>query len=449
MAHDGSTSAMIEGRGYARYVLIMLILANVLSIADRSVMALLLEPIKRDIGASDTSMSLLTGASFVIFYSLFGIPIARWADVGNRRGILAAGVAVWSLMTALCGAAGSFAEMALARAGVGVGEASVTPTAISLIADYYERKARVGAIALFNMAPAFSAFLIMPLLAVVADRYGWRQAFYVVAAPGLIMSLAVRLTIREPARGRLDGEDATASGGARTSFAGAIRIMAASPPFMLILLGTTITGLGAWTLGAWGPALMMRAYGLSATQVAVIYGPLTAAALVLGGLGGGYLTGWVVAKRRSERWIVLLPALVSLPTIPAGVLFSLSPTFALMALGGCIGSFTIAFRTAPHMAVALDLVPPDCRGVAASAIVIAFSVVGQALGPLAVGMLSDHLAPEVGLVLALRYGMIFAPATLALGVIPFFLAVRYFDDAGVKPHWSAAAVRARVAARPT
>ncbi|WP_091740943.1 hypothetical protein [Phenylobacterium immobile] len=135
---------------------------------------------------------------------------------------------------------------------------------------------------------------------------------------------------------------------------------------------------------------------------------------------------------KDERWILLLPALVNIITIPAGVLYALAPTFPLMILGGIGGSFTIAFRVAPYLALTLEMVPANYRGMAAAATVIASTVVGQALGPLAVGMISDYFTPSVGPVLALRYGMLFAPITLALGIIPFFMAMRDFDKNGLK-----------------
>lgn len=425
-----------SGKTYALYVLAILTVTNALSIADRTVMSLLLEPIKRDLGASDTSMSLLTGAAFVLFYTLFGIPIARWADRGDRRSILAIGVGLWSLATGVCGLAGSFVAMALARAGVGVGESTATPTSMSLIADYFERKARPRMIAIFNMAQPFSALLLTPAIGVIADRYGWRASFYFLALPGILVALLVRFTVREPIRGATDHKPVTV-GLDTTTIGAALRAMWSSKPFMLILLGTAITGLGNGTLGAWGPALMLRAYGVTMTQVGAIYGPIGAFGGILGGLGGGFFTGWLAAKRKSERWNVLLPAFAGIVTVPAAFLFAWSPTWPLMLFGGFWGGFTIAFRVAPYLALSMELVPANFRGMVAAATLIATNVVGQAGGPLVVGMISDHLAPTMGPVMALRWGMTFAPFTLAVGVIPFFMALKYFDANGVKPGYQA------------
>ncbi|WP_176695991.1 MFS transporter [Phenylobacterium immobile] len=258
-------------QAYAYYVLIILTLTNVLSVADRTVMGLLLQPIKEELGASDTSMSLLTGLAFVLLYGLLGVPIARWADRGNRRNILAIGVGLWSLMTSLCGFATNFATMALARAGVGIGEATGTPTSMSLISDYFDRKARPKMIAIFNMGQPFSAVMLTPLIGFVAAEYGWRMSFILLGLPGIVIGLLTWLTIREPARG---GKDDAPVGGAAAAplqaatLGQAVKLMGRSRPFMLIFIGTAITALGGSTLGAWGPALAMRAYDLTAADIA-------------------------------------------------------------------------------------------------------------------------------------------------------------------------------------
>jgi MFS family permease len=431
-----ATPGKPTSQAYAYYVLIVLTLTNVLSVADRTVMGLLLQPIKNELHASDTSMSLLTGLAFVLLYGLLGIPIARWADRGNRKNILALGVGLWSLMTSLCGFATNFGTMALARAGVGIGEATGTPTSMSLISDYFAKKSRPKMIAIFNMGQPFSAVLLTPVIGLVASEYGWRMSFILLGVPGIVIGLLTWLTIREPVRGGKDEAPAvpvaTPTAMQPATLGQAVRLMGRSRPFMLIFIGTAITALGGSTLGAWGPALAMRAYDLTAAQIGATQAPISALAGILGGIGGGFVTGWMATKLKDERWVVLLPALVNIITIPAGVLYALAPTFPLMILGGIGGSFTIAFRVAPYLALSLEMVPANYRGMAAAATLIASSVVGQALGPLAVGMISDFFTPTVGPVLALRYGMLFAPTMLALGVIPFFMALSDFDKNGLK-----------------
>ena len=209
--------------------------------------------------------------------------------------------------------------------------------------------------------------------------------------------------------------------------------MFASRPFMLILIGTAITGLGNGTLGAWGYAMMMRAFGVSATEVASIAAPIGAISGFVCTLLGGYLTPWVARKLGDQRWLVLLPAIAAVLTIPGALLYVFAPSWPWMIVGLVIGSGTNAFRMSPYLALSLDIVPSVYRGMASAVILIATNVIGNAMGPLIVGMISDALAPSLGPVEGLRVAFMFAPATVALGVIPFFMAVRCFNREGVKP----------------
>lgn len=416
---------------YAHYVLGVLCIANILAGLDRSVMSLLLQPIKQELQASDTEMSILTGASFIIFYSLFGLYIARLADRGNRRSILAGAVVVWSAMTGLCGMATNFLFMAVARAGVGIGESAGTPTTMSLIADYYKRELRTQAVSIFHIAVPLGGIFLTPLLGVIADTYGWRAAFYVLAVPGIFVALLLQFTVKEPIRGALDG--APTQSGAQPTFGQTIGIMWSSRPFRLIMIGNAIVGLGVGTLAAWGPAVMMRAFNLSATMVASVASPLFALGSLAGTAVGGFAIGYFVKRFKDYRWTILLPAIASIATVPAGLLFGYAPTWQLTVFGGVLGTFSVGMRTAPYLALVLDLVPSNCRGMAAAATVVANSVIGMAGGPLIVGVISDILAPSMGSVAALRTAFLFAPVTLAVGLVPYFMALRDFDRAGQKP----------------
>jgi MFS family permease len=430
----GADSVRAPSGLYANYVLVIFAVTQVLAVIDRQAMSMLLEPIKADLHATDTQMSLLTGAAFVIFYALFGIPIARWADSGDRRRLLAIGVAIWSAATAACGVAQNFLQMALARAAVGMGEASSTPTSMSLIADYFRRDMRPQKIAVFNVLVTVGTLGLMPLLGWVAQNHGWRAAMIALGLPGVAVALIVQFTVREPKRGAMDEGGATST--EKASLLAACKAMWASPAFMLILSGTAIVGLGAGTLGAWGAAIMMRVYHVTPVQYATVAMPLGAVATIIGMVGGGFITTWALRKTKDQRMLILLPALASLITVPGGVLYAWGPSWSWVLFGSVIAGLSMGFRTAPYQALMMDLVPANCRGMAAAASVIATSVVGSAGGPLVVGMISDALAPSVGAVTALRQALIFAPVTLFLGCIPFFLALRYFDKNGEKKRTS-------------
>ncbi len=191
-------------RGYARYVLALLFVAYVFNFIDRQILAILLQPIKNELQVSDSAMGLLTGIAFALFYTVAGIPIARLADRRSRRTIIAVGLTAWSALTAASGLARSFAELALLRVGVGVGEAAFVPPSHSLLADYFPIERRATAMAIFSMGVHVGLAFGFLVGGWVGQLFGWRAAFMVVGVPGLLVSLAVRMTMQEPTRDHAD-----------------------------------------------------------------------------------------------------------------------------------------------------------------------------------------------------------------------------------------------------
>ena len=196
----------VEGVGFAdpytRYVMGLLFLVYVMSYVDRQLASVLLEDMKADLGATDGQMGLLTGVAFAITYAILGVPIARWADRGVRRSIIAMGLAVWSAMTALTGIGRSYSQVLLARFGVGAGEAAAGPPGHALLSDYFPLDQRGRALAIYSAGGSVGMMLGMWLGGMLGDLYGWRAAFVICGLPGLVLALVVRLTVREPVRRR-------------------------------------------------------------------------------------------------------------------------------------------------------------------------------------------------------------------------------------------------------
>jgi MFS family permease len=184
----------------ARTALAMLVLVNVMSQLDRQIMNVLVEPIRKDLGLSDTEIGLLVGLAFAVFYSFAGLPVARLADRGNRRNLIVAALTVWSLMTAACGLARNFVELFLARVGVGVGEAGCSPSAHSLISDYFPPDHRGRALATFQLGVPIGILVGSILGGFLYDRLEWRMVFFIFGAPGLLLALVTRFVLREPRR---------------------------------------------------------------------------------------------------------------------------------------------------------------------------------------------------------------------------------------------------------
>src|SRR5262245_55990639 len=196
-----SEPAPAVGGPYPYYVLGVLFVVYIFNFIDRQILAILLQPIKEDLKISDTALGFLTGFAFAVFYTFAGLPLARLADRWVRRSLIAISIALWSVMTATSGLARGFSDLALARIGVGIGEAGATPPAHSLLSDYFPPEKRATALALYASGVPVGVGLGFWLGGWINDTYGWRMAFFVIGLPGVVMALIVRLTVREPIRG--------------------------------------------------------------------------------------------------------------------------------------------------------------------------------------------------------------------------------------------------------
>ena len=186
---------------YRRYMMFMLLLVYVSSHIDRQIMGILIEPIKAEFALSDTQLGFLSGIAFAIFYATLGLPVALWADRGNRRNIIALAITIWSVMTALCGFVGNFLQLVLCRIGVGVGEAGSSPPSHSMISDLYPPEERSSALGVYALGVYIGVMLGFLIGGFVAEYVGWRYAFLIVGLPGIIIALFVRFTLIEPIRG--------------------------------------------------------------------------------------------------------------------------------------------------------------------------------------------------------------------------------------------------------
>jgi len=438
---EAQTSARAEdppSRPYALYVLGLLAVGNIFNTLDRLVFTLLLEPIKQDLGANDTQMSLLSGFAFVLFYTAFGIPIARWADRWVRRSILAMGLVAWSVMTIACGAASNFWQMALARAGVGIGESAGIPSSLSLITDYFKRENRAQAIAVFQTTAVLSMVIGSPIVGLVAAHYSWRAAFFAVGAPGILVGLLVWLTVKEPARGRMDriSEAPAALKAApkasmnieieKGAFWSSMKLMFASRAFVVLFAAQVVLGLANGITATWTPAFMMRVHHVDIPWVTNILAPTWGLAGILGGLAGGFLSAAVVKRTGKGEWMVLVPAIASLVAIPLQLVFIFGGSTYLSLAGGCATSFFLAFKNAPLIAQALDVVPASTRALAGAMMLIGASVLGQGFGPLFTGMLSDLLLPHMGPIGAIRWAFMLAPVLGVFGGLVLLLNISAF-----------------------
>jgi len=390
--------------------LALLTLTYFFSFMDRQILAILLEPIKADLKLSDTQLGLLSGLVFAIFYATLGVPIARLADRSSRRNIIAASLAIWSAMTALCGVAQNFTQLLLFRIGVGVGEAGSGPPSQSIIADLYPPEKRASAMAIYSLGVLLGGGLGIMIGGNVAHAYGWRAAMMVVGIPGVLLALIVRFVVVEPRRGLSDVQRvAEEEEHPLPSMWHGFLHMLRNGPAVYLVCGIMLTSLVGYALTGWGPSYMQRSLGMSMLQVAnyiALPAALTAAASAL---IGGAMADRMAKKHglHAQPWVIATMKTIAFPFAVAFYFFDSIPV-ALAAY--FLSTLFAGAYIGPTYALIQHLAPLRLRAMWAALALLFTNLVGLGLGPLAVGRLSDALAPTYGAD-SLRYAM-FAVAML-------------------------------------
>jgi MFS family permease len=399
------------------YVLFLLFFIYFSNQIDRQILSILLEPIKSEFGATDTMMGFLTGPAFAIFYATAGIPIARWADRGSRKAVIALSAALWSFLTALSGLAASFTQLALLRIGVGVGEAGCSPPAHSLIADYFPPQSRATAMGVYAAGASAGVAFGFLLGGLLYTLFGWRASLVIVGLPGVLMAALVWFTVREPPRGRWEGEANVEPLPAGEAY----RFLWRQRSYVHLQAGAALHATAAYGIGLWVVPFFMRVHGLELPQATTLLG---IASLVVGvpGLVGA---GWVADRlsTRDARWYLWTPALGAVLAAPFSVLFLLAPSAGWAIAAYVPHSLMNLAYTGPIYAVHQAIIVPRARALGVAIHLLAANLIGLGLGPLAVGALNDYLAPIHGQ-LAIRYTMLIAVVTNVAACVFYLAAAR-------------------------
>ena len=398
------------------YVLAILTLVYALNFLDRTIFNVLIEPIKKEFALSDTTMGLLAGFGFVLFYSLLGIPIARIADRVNRRNIVALAFAFWSAMTFLCGLASSVTTLALARIGVGIGESAGTPASQALLADLFDKNERPRALGIYAIGTYLGVFLGYFIGGWVNQHYGWRTAFFSAGLPGLALAALLWLTIAEPKRG------AMAETFAPEPIGPTLRFLMTQPSFVIVLIGFCLTSYTNYATAAWIPPFLARVHHLSSAEIGTYAGTFKGLCGIAGTLAGGLVVGQI--SRHDDRWKLWAPAIMSGLAGPVFALSMLTPNFVTMIAALATTSFLVGFHLGPIFAIAQTVARPSMRALASALVLLTATCFGQGFGPLAVGMINDALKGAFGAD-AVRYSLLSAAATTTLGALLFVWAARF------------------------
>lgn len=430
-----SPPAAPAGRPGRTMALLILTAIGTINFVDRQILSVLAEPIRKELHLSDTQLGLLTGLSFALFYGVVGVPAAMLADRTNRVRLVAAACTIWSLFTGACGFATNFWHLALARFGVGIGEAGGTAPSLSILADYYPPHQRPAIIGLFTVNGPLGVFVGASFGGWAAAEFGWRGAFFGVAVIGVVAALVLVLAVKEPVRGQLDPAPVDPEG-PRAGLMDTVRLFLSRPTLGLLLIASGLAAFISNGMLSWIPAYLMRVHDMPLTEVARWFGPAAGICMGLGIWGGGAVVNW--AARRSLKAYAVVPGLAMLicaPTLAvAAMANSWQTSLALMIVPMiCCTSFV-----APALALVQNLAPVSARATATALLLLSFNIVGLGGGPLAVGMLSDALAT----------GQVADPLRLALiGLAPVGLisALVYFAVSRVVTRDTAAILEARPA----
>lgn len=369
-------------------MLVVLTLVYALNIADRFVMSTLIEPIKADLALSDSTIGFLTGTSLAIFYVTAGLPLAYLADRASRRTMVALALGAWSFMTACCGVAHSFLQLLLARIGVGVGEAGGTPPSTSLLSDYFPWRRRAFALSVYGLGASIGSMLGTSA-GYVSDAWGWRAAFLVLGLPGILVAMLIALSIREPARGRLD-----AAQSARASFVDTLRFMGGQRALLHALTAATVYTLWSWGLMWWTPSYLVRSHHMT-------LGDAGGALSLMHGIGGTavlifttvIMSGFAKRDARLVPWY--MAAAIVIGTIPSILAYGVaSERLALAMLWIFIPLSYAPFG--PTFALIQNLVPASMRAQAVAIMLFTSNIANLVVAPQAVGVASDLLAPRYG-----------------------------------------------------
>jgi len=401
--------------------LAILFLVGTSSSIDRVVISVLLEPIKHEFGVSDAQLGMMSGFSFALLYSLFGLPIARYADRGDRRLLITVAIGVWSAMTMLCAAAGSFTHLLAARIGVGVGEAGATPPAQSLIVDYFPPEMRARAIGIFTTTGTVGFLVGLTLGSRLVTDHGWRFTLVAFGLPGLLIAALAYFVLDEPRR--RGGVTANATG---EPFRRSLRRLIAKPAYVLLVTASTVYSFAAYGSLVFVPSYLVRVVKVSIADAGLYYGVTSAFAVLVGSLAGGTLCDWLV--RRDRRWVAWFPGLgFVLASVPCTLMF-LIDDFRAFLLVSTFGGILL-YASLPASFAAVHVVCGGVRRATAIALLLFFgNLLGFGLGPWATGWLSDLFSASHGAA-GLRYAlMIIMALVLPSGLITLAAARHIIAD---------------------
>ena len=421
--HDAERASIVQAYKNPRYrylVLGILTAVYVSNFVDRQVINVLASYIIADLDISDGQFGMLSGLAFALIYTTLGIPIARWADIGNRRNVIAISVTIWSIMTAACGAAQNFGQLFMARFGVGIGEAGGSPPAHSIVSDIFPAHQRATALSVYSLG-VYGGILVGTIGgAYLVQFFDWRIAFVVVGLPGIFLALLVRFVIKEPPRGMAEARKDVAPPG----FFRVVGFLWERKSFRHLSFACALHAFVTYGMGNFMPLFLGRVHGMEILDVGWYYGLIAG----IGGLAGTFFGGWMSDrmsnKTGDKTWYVWIPFISTLLAIPfALITFLVMPTGVSAAFSYLLPVFAGGWYLAPCIASTHFLVGIRMRAMASAILFFVLNLIGLGLGPMLTGFVSDLLTPNYG-DNALRYAMSLTVLVNIWCALHYYLATR-------------------------
>jgi len=405
------------------YALAILVAVYTLNFVDRQILSILLPAIKIEFTLDDWVLGFIAGPAFALFYATLGVPIALLADRFSRRNLIAAAIAIWSIMTALSGMAANVTQLALARIGVGIGEAGCSPPAHSMISDYYPPEQRSTAMGIYTAGISVGIMIAFLAGGWVVENIGWRQAFFIVGLPGLILALVVRFTVQEPPRGMSENKTDT---GDKPGMFEVARFLLRRKSFIHLAIGSGLASFGGYASIVFFPSFLVRSHGLSPTQVGIYLGLLYGIGGVLGFAGGGYIADKLGRKdKKRSLWGVAIATMFAWVFIfPVMLLDNVAVVLSLFFMPAVFSNFYLATTFAQVQ----GMVGLRMRAVASAFILLILNIIGLGFGPQVTGFLSDYLASAYGNE-SLRYSLLIIGAIIGpWSALHYYFASRHIDE---------------------
>ena len=394
---------------------------SIVNYMDRTVMAVLVEPIKDEFGVSDAAMGALTGLAFALLYATAGLPISRFADRGMRVRVISIAMTFWSVMTIFCGLALNYWQLLLARLGVGAGESGGSPPSQALVAEYFPIEQRSRALAVFVVGAHIGTFIGMRLGGYIGDEYGWRTAFLMLGAPGVLFALLVWATVREPPKApSAVGAESALQGGVVEASIHLLR----GHSFRNLMLGTGILWFSNMGAVMWHAPFLSRTHGVPLAEVGALLSWFSVPNM-LAVLVGGFVADQL--SRRDPRWLVYVPLLATAVSLPFLFGFYLLPSLDMAFISALVAMFAAGMFSPVLVAASLSLAGPHARTLTGALINLSATLIGMGLGPFVTGVLSDQLTPALGPE-ALRWSLVVMKLFPLWAIYHLWLASRTFVD---------------------